>query len=56
MAQIIKARKAKKLSQAILAKKVSVTKARIVQIESKLSARKVSLELLLAIRFICLMV
>ena len=46
---IIKARKARKLSQAALAKKVGVTQGRIAQIESGIGTANVTLDLLLSI-------
>lgn len=46
---IIKARKAHRLSQAALAKKVGVTQGRIAQIESGIGTANVTLDLLLSI-------
>jgi len=46
---ILKIRKAQKLSQATLAKKVGVTQARIAQIESGIGTAKISFDVLLNI-------
>jgi len=47
--QIVKARKAKQLSQTLLAKKVGVSQSRIAQIESGVGTSKVTFDILLNI-------
>ena len=47
--QIVKARKAKRMSQAALAKKVGVTQSRVAQIESGVGTAKVTFDVLFGV-------
>ena len=47
--QIVKARKAKRMSQATLAKKVGVTQSRIAQIESGVGTAKITFDILFGV-------
>lgn len=49
IAMIIKVRKAKKMSQAVLAKKLGVSQARVAQIESGVGTSKISFDVIFSI-------
>jgi DNA-binding transcriptional regulator YiaG len=49
IAMIVKVRKAKKMSQAVLAKKLRVSQARVAQIESGVGTAKVSFDVIFSI-------